>query len=142
MRKLEGNCVHPFVKNSMNFMKVRAIPLQPLTFPQPPREAERERARGRERAEHLSKRVHYLHKTLRGKKTKKEKQHQVLSLQEPKQQLLRLIASRTHKSCTRACGMYVIYICDGSNGHCFMPLLDDLLRISQRAMVIFSFSIS
>lgn len=43
---------------------------------------------------------------------------------------------------TTACGMYVIYICDGRNGRCFMPLLDDLLRISQRAMVIFSFSIS
>lgn len=29
----------------MNFMKVRAIPLQPLPPPQPPGEAERERAR-------------------------------------------------------------------------------------------------
>lgn len=44
MRKLGGNCVHPFVKNSMNFMNLKAIPLRWVTLPQLPEEAERGRA--------------------------------------------------------------------------------------------------
>lgn len=41
MRKLGGNCVHPFVKNSMNFMNLKAIPLRSVTLPQLPEEAGR-----------------------------------------------------------------------------------------------------
>lgn len=39
MGKLGGNCVHPFVKNSMNFMNLKAIPLRAVTLPQLPEEA-------------------------------------------------------------------------------------------------------
>lgn len=50
MRKLGGNCVHPFVKNSMNFMNLKAIPLRSVTLPRLPEE--RGRASGRGRAGH------------------------------------------------------------------------------------------
>lgn len=36
MRKLVENCVHPFVKNPMNFMNLKGLFLEPVTLPAAP----------------------------------------------------------------------------------------------------------